>query len=370
MAGIFQNGVWSWGFDFTTVPSQVFTTVNGTAPTISSGNARFAAQSGAVSHGCGFASNNTSGQMAFGTTLGTVISGIAINLASLPASNYVNLYTYFDSSSNTPQVSLTCNSGGVLQFKTNAGFGFNNAGTNVGPSSSLLITPNTWYFLETKVTIDNTSGFVECRVNGSATPVISASNVDTQTSANAYTDSVRIGRGGFSGADAGTVLYDDWNILDTTGSSPLNTYIGDRKIITFLPNADSATGGYNTFSTSPSQSAGSHFLNVNENPPDDATSYNFSASPGAKESYQHANLVATTSIAYVNGWARIQKDDASARTVAITARNVATDAIGTSINTPTSWTYFNNPFPTDPNTSAAWTQGGFNGSEFGLQVIS
>jgi len=368
MAGIFQNGVWSWGFDFTTSAAQVFTTPPG-ASTISSGNARFAAQSGAVSNGISFTANNW-GQMGLGTQLATMISGVALNINALPSVNFINLYTYMDTTTNTPQLSLTCDSGGVLRFKTNAGFGYNNAGTNVGPASTLLLTPNTWYFIETKVTIDNTNGFVECRVNGNTSPVITASNVDTQQSANAFTDAVRIGNGGFSGGSTPTMLFDDWNLLDTTGTSPLNTYIGDRKIITFLPSADSATGGYNTFSTSPSQSAGNHYLNVNEDPPDDATSYNFSASAGAKESYQHANLVAANSIAYVNAWARIEKDDASARTVAITARNGSTDVTGTSINTPTSWTYFNNPFTTDPNTSAAWGQSGFNTSEFGLTVVS
>ena len=139
MAGIFQNGVWSWGFDFTTVPSEVFTTVVG-SPTISSGNARFAAQSGAVSHGIGFTSANTSGQIGLGTQLATMISGIAVNVSALPSVDFINLYTYMDTTTNTPQLSLTCNPGGVLQFKTNAGFGYNNAGTNVGPASSLLLT--------------------------------------------------------------------------------------------------------------------------------------------------------------------------------------------------------------------------------------
>jgi len=351
MAGVFLNGVFSEGFDHTTTTSQIFTA--NAAGTISSSFARFAAQANAVSQG--WQSGNNFSNLGLGVQLPSVIVNAAFQAPSFPLGGNNNIIQLLDSTVGqfgTTQVSLGYNSGGNLVVLR---------GASVIATSVLTIAPLAYYHVQFKVTI-NASGLAEVRVNGNATPWISFSG-NTQNTANAFTDAVGMG--------GSQLLMDDWTMQDTTGTAPLNDYLGDKKIITFLPNNDSATGGLNQFSTQPSRSAGSHYLNVNANPPVD-TNYNFDSTVNDRESYRFPSIAqASGVISWVNGKARLWKDDAASRSVAIVARNNAVDTVGTTNIMPSTPTYFANPFPNDPNTAAAWTIAGWNGgAEMGVKIIS
>lgn len=274
------------------------------------------------------------------------------------------IWQAYDSVAANVQVSLQLSTSGVLQLFRGA--------TLIATSSGPAFTSNNQYHIEVKVTIDGTTGVCEVRVNGDSSPVINFSG-NTKNTANTFTDQVRLG------PTANTANYHNYYshivIYNTSGSAPTG-FIGMKRIYTLMPNADSATGGLNQFSTSPSQSAGSHFNNVKETPPDDDTSYNFDSTTNNRESYRVAGLPASVAnITVVNAFVRMKIDDAGPHTVDIVARNGSTDNAGSAQTLTGSYAYYNEPFHLDPNTSSAWTTSGFgtgtsSNAEFGPKVAS
>ena len=87
-----------------------------------------------------------------------------------------------------------------------------------------------WHYVEVKWTLHATTGTVEVRYNGVA--VGSASNVSTQVGSSIpqqiLLSSLRYGR------------IDDIYLLDSTGASPYNYFLGDVKVLRSKPIADSA----------------------------------------------------------------------------------------------------------------------------------
>lgn len=360
----------STGFDFYTNASQIWQVLN-SGGTISSSFARFPAITGATSQGI----QTSHGQVIYNLPFGSISTGVVGFAFQTNANTIVqdSICFFFDTVGNSTQLYLGLNTSLQLQFYAGHSNSFPTLGeAAIGPPSLVSLLPNTWYYIECKVTIAASGGgSIECRLNG--TTVISTTGVTTQIDGNANFNSMGFGQN--SGlANAPTHLYDDVYIFDTTGPAPLNAYLGDTRINTFMPSADSATAGLNQFSTSPSQGTGSHFQNVKEVPPDDGTSFNFDGNPGDRESYRTPGLVGAAP-ALINIWARFQKDDSNSRSVAITARNNNIDTIGTTVTVPSSYAYFNQPFPNDPNTGVAWTTTGYgtgtlSNAEFGLKVIS
>lgn len=362
MAGIFQNGVWSDGWDHYNSLLQKWDFDSGFGIAINTTNGRFAGSQGLslgqLNIGAGYAWKNLL------TTLSTVIIGFSIKLQLVPNSTNYCL-TFYDSVANASQVSLAIDPQGRFQFYIGGGI-TGGTGTALGPNSgAVAVRGGVWYYLEVKYTASTTVGLAELRLNGNSSPIISFSG-NTQSTTNAWTDRIVLGINTLNNS----YNYDDLYILDTTGAAPLNTYLGDTRIVTVFPNADSATAGLNQFSTSPAQAAGSHYLNVDENPPDDNTSYNFDSVVNDRESYRHTAATVTGSIPFVNAWARFEKDDATTRQVAIVTRSNVTDVVGPTVNVPSSYVYANQVTVVDPNTAAAWTQAGVNAAEFGLKIIS
>jgi len=364
MSGIFKSGVFSQGFDKTTVINQVFTSITGSA-TINSSFARFVAPTGFISQGMQITGGGQGqGQLAFGTQLTTMILGIALKPVTFPASGNSFLLEFMDTVAGVGQVTIALLPGGQIQaLRGDVLSGLTSLGI-----STATIPVNAYSQLQVQVTISTTVGVVEILLNGNPSPILSLTGINTQKTANTFTDAVKLG-------GAVTTQYDDWWMLDKTGS--LNTYLGDKVVRTPLITADSATVGLNNWSTSPSQSTGNHYLNINENPPNDGTSFNFSATPGTRESYRTSQIVQSVgAISFINVFGRIQKDDGTARTIALMARNSNTDATGDTISDPSSWATVNTPFLNSPATSAPWTIAGYNGAgpqsdaEFGITVVS
>ena len=117
--------------------------------------------------------------------------------------------------SGTSRVMIQLLDGGVsgtIQMNLrllNDGLLIDRNGTVLDTIPSLFAT-NTWYYIEFKVKIDNTTGTYEVHVNGSSvgTP---GSSADTQFTANAFANAVKIWN------TEGTPWYDDIYILDGTG---------------------------------------------------------------------------------------------------------------------------------------------------------
>lgn len=261
-------------------------------------------------------------------------------------------------SSGASQVHLVLESTGQLTVRQTS-----STGTSLGNSGGYLV-PQTgaWQYIEFRVKFGNPTGEAEVRVNG--TTVISVTGVNTIPSGSTTANQFLIG----TGNDTGTCNWDDLYIIDTTGSSPTNTFLGDMRIDTLFP---SGAGNYGDFTRGGTDS-GANWSQVDEAAPNDTTDYVYSSTVGNRDSYAFSDLANTSSVVY--GAAlnmRYQKADAGARTVRGFARHGGVNGAGTTFTPGAgSWEYRQDFININPSTSAAWTPTEINAAEFGLEIVS
>lgn len=287
----------------------------------------------------------------------TLVAGLAFRIPSLPtAGQFRELFGTGSggSAGTTVEVGVAVNSAGGLRVWRSG------TATSLGESSAGLIDVNKWYYLELKVTSDNSTGSFEARLDG--VNVLSASGVDTLNSANPNT--VRLfGRTTASGQ---TIFpeYDDFYVLDTTGSP--NDFLGPRHIYTIFP-----TGAGDSTQLTPN--TGTNWEAVDENGHDTNTTYIESNVENQKDLYQFADLSGTvTDITAAAVYGVVTKTDVSAFDFigVVKSNGVEEDSAPDLVNPASAGTYegAGGIFITDPDTDAAWTQSGINAAQFGLKV--
>lgn len=224
-------------------------------------------------------------------------------------------------------------------------------GTVLG-TGTVTIQPQSWVYLEVKVTFHSTAGSVEVRVNG--TTDILATNVATQSTAGAYTNRIK-----WCGTDGQYV--DDIYVADTEGTIN-NDFMGDVKVEAVVPNGAGSTTDF-------TPSTGSNWENVDDVPPDDDTTYNASATPGDIDTLALGSLVTTTGtvkgIQVTNRW---RKDDAGSRSARRVIRVGTTDYEGDVVTLTDDYVSATDVIEQNPDTSAAWSIADVNALEAGYKV--
>lgn len=115
------------------------------------------------------------------------------------------------------------------------------SGTVLGSTAGVL-TLNTWDSYQGKIVIGNTTGSVEIRKNGSSTPILSLTNVNTRGgSTNNYANRLQVL---FISISEG---IDDLIVWSDNGAAP-TSWIGDPRSISLTPNGQGAS---TQFSLSP-----------------------------------------------------------------------------------------------------------------------
>lgn len=232
-------------------------------------------------------------------------------------------------------------------------------GSTLLATGTTPLSASTWYYIEFKGTVHDSTGSYTLRINGNTE--LTASNVDTR---NAGTSGlVNILNLGIDNTNNYGGGFDDFYILDSSGSAPLNDFLGDVRIDTVYPSSD---GTYTDFTPS---TGVSHFALVDEATPN-TSDYNQSSTAGQRDSYGLQDLTALTAqtIYGVQVNAAATKDDAGARSLATFIRHGDTNADAAAVALPTSQTYISNVFPTNPSTGAAWTEAQVNAMEAGVIV--
>lgn len=373
MGGIFQNGIWTDGFDYYNTWQQKWSGAVGNTSSMADPSRWLQAPRLVSAGGPSYSVRTNSANptylsknfqefcsemfVGFGVKFGVPSAGVG--------SNYNNFLSFYDSTHGQTYFNLSLNASS-MQLAWFQGAGQTN---QVGPNSGLYpFQWNVWYYIEVHFIITTLStGLLEVCINGNdASPIVQYIGVTNFGNTANAVDTVNIGyinRGGDN-------FFDDFYMIDMSGLAPFNNYLGDVKICTQLPVADSATAGLNAFSTSPTQAAGNHYKNVDEVPPDGDNSYNFDVTAGDRESYRLQPLGLSGPVLCTNVWATLEKDDASSRTFAVTTRNGGVDHIGPTFSSPSSYAAFNNVSVVDPSTGVAWTQAGVNSAEAGVKIIS
>jgi hypothetical protein len=270
---------------------------------------------------------------------------------------------WYDSTAATVQVSLQYNSQGALGIFKGSG-----TGTQYGSSSANgIIQLNNWPYLEIEIVFSTSAGSVEVRAwgpnGGGTSPVISASSLNTAPSGNAWSDRIYF-TGGQSNA-----YFDDCYMLDGTGSSPFNSFLGNVRVQTDAPTSDATP---NQFTSSNSEPTGSHYRDVNQLPWSSDANYLYSSTVGNEELFGFPNLSATQVLG-IGEVLRTELDAAGTRTIETVLSSSGATQDGTAFQPSTAFAFYYTYSVTDPNTTNPWASGtvaAAEAAELGMEIVS
>jgi hypothetical protein len=332
------------GFDDYNAASEMWSAVSGTIQ-YSAAYARFAAVSGLVAQGIRFTPGGpTWKQWNMASNQPTMIFGFPAFFPQFGGAGN-NRFMHF-SDSATVQCSLCVTSAGALVLQQN----FN--GSTLVTTGPGVITPGVWHWIDILITINNASGaiqvYLDQLVGGQA--VLTGSNLNTRQSANNFMNQFVVGDFGntFNG-----LQIDDFHAHDITGLAP-NAILGDSRLYTKM----AAGQGFSTLWTP--NGAGANWQCVDEQIPDDDTSYVSSNTPGQIDGYTVATAGIVVAPHGVVRRSRVRRDDAGPHTFQNGIRSASSVSLGSAFTVPSSyaWTdggvcYVNDPATGQPFTAAA-----------------
>ena len=302
-------------------------------------------------------SNNNRG-FGFATTGSPTSIGALCHFQPSTIADTDNLPIFsFVAANNQPQITIACEGITGRVRVTNGQIG----GTFLAESTAAHFAAGVYTHVEAFVTIDNGVGAVEVRINGNTTPVINISGVDTQSQSTNEIALVLLGNIATGGSVA-LYRFDNFFVRDTTG--PVNNgFLGERRVETVVPNADTATEQW-----TPSTGADS-FAMVDEIGPDDDTTYLESSTGGNRTVLDTANLADTTGTTRaVAVMSRARKTDAQNRTYRVGVRSGASETQSGDISSDTSYTYDGYMIANqDPNGTIAWTPANAQSAQIAIE---
>lgn len=264
------------------------------------------------------------------------------------------------SGSSNVQAGLGIRSDAKLQFfRQNAAIG------GVSPIAFVIDSGITYYDLEYKITINNSTGTIEARVNGEV-QIGPTGSLDTQGTSNAYADSASVcclNSGSFSAFS--NQLIEHLIIMDGTGGAG-NDFVGPVDVDLLPPTGD---GFYTAWSFT---GAPTRWQCVDELNPNEDTDYIFDATVGDKNTFTHGALPAgSTAVKAAAVWTRARRDDAVTRAFKVLLRNGGSDQLGSVESfVGDDYVWFLQAYEVSPFTSSAWTVSEVNATEFGVQVTT
>ncbi len=231
-------------------------------------------------------------------------------------------------------------------------------------SATNCLQPMVWNYVEVKVTISNTVGVVEIRVNGEER--LALSGIDTKTGSGGDSlDTIRFtGLEGISVTAGEHFRLDDVYILDTSGGAPNNDYLGPVVVESLFPDGAGADTDW-------TPSAGSNFQNVDEVTFDSDTTYNSAATATNLDLFTTDDLAMIAGTVYgvaIDNLARVT--EAGEKTLICKVKSSITEGTGSNaplVNTSV-YDMVSHLFEQDPNAAAAWTPTTVNAMQIGYEV--
>lgn len=254
-------------------------------------------------------------------------------------------------------------SGGAVQFT----FSWSTSGTILAHrgdfvtllgTSSAGVSIGSFFYVEFKVAIHDSTGTVHVRING--TEVLALTGQDTKATATAGWASVEIGA--FADAFNGPFAIDDLYIADGSGSAN-NDFLGPIRVKTIFPD-----GAGNSTDFTPS--AGLNYQNVDEASTDGDTTYNSEGTAGDHDTYTFGAVGVTGTVRGIQTNLMVRSDGAGSETIRPKIRIGLTDYSGTTVGITTSYTDSREVFQVSPATSTTWTVTEIDGAEFGIELVS
>lgn len=292
----------------------------------------------------------------------TIIKGVAIKLNALPSAGVLNTILQFMETDFTPHVAITVDEDGLIGAYLGT-----QAGTEID-TSVLALTIDTYYYIEVKVFIDDTTGTVLVKVwNEAGTASANYLNLSGKDTKSGGTGLISVIGYGADGLTLGSAIppdasWDDFYTCDGTGSA-FNGLLGNKHIQAAFPVSAGFYTQWQPFPTTP------NYANVSENPPDDDTSYNFAPSVDGDTDTFELNDVADDGLSAVVVNLDTRLETESADGLAAVLRLDGVDLLSDPIVPETSYGIRQFPFETAPG-GLAWTTPLFNDTQAGYSANS
>lgn len=276
-----------------------------------------------------------------------LIAGLAFRTGGIPSSNRA-LLGFQEGATNHIGIGMT--PAGTL-------FVWMGSTSTVLQTGATVLAANSWYYVEFKAVINDTTGSYELRIDGISELV--ANGVDTKNGATG----VATGFWVYSAGDPSWAWYiDDLYFCDGTGLSR-NDFLGAIKIETLL----AQSGNGSNVGLTPSFST-DHGALVDEVPPNTAD-YNSGVTVGVKDTYNLPSVTLTGGILGVQVNLFVAKSDAGLRKVAAVVRTSGLDYDGVDKPLSTTFSYATEVWAQKPGGAPVdWSVVDVNALEAGMKV--
>jgi hypothetical protein len=278
--------------------------------------------------------------------------GFAVKPKQTVTTSTETLIRFRDATNNN--VELRIFQGSTIQF-------YRNNAILTGVIAPNVLHQNRWSYVEVRVVFDNSTGIIECRINGQE--VINATGLDTLEGSSTDINTVRFAGGtgnGFGNTDAAEQWLIDDIYVDTT------TFHGPIKIDALFPTAEAGTIDF-----TPSTGSDNSAL-VDENPRNDDTDYNSSAdTPGNKDLFVASNMsVVVDGIIGVQITNDAKLDAAGSIGLQSIVFNGSTQGTGNVVEVSSTSEYVavKHIFEVNPDTAVAWTGSEVNNTDIGYEI--
>jgi hypothetical protein len=281
------------------------------------------------------------------TTNATIVIGCFFKFNILPDVVRGVIACYSDA---TVGISVRMNTDGRLAIY----FGSTPLSTTV----DALLT-NTWYDLELKVVVNDSTGSYDLHIDGVS--VLSDSNIDTKPGASAYVDTLRVGHiaGGYATQN---LIVDDLYVCDGSGAAN-NDFLGNVCVKQILPTAEGTLSDF-----TPSGGVDNSLM-VDDPIADADSTYVESSTATHTDLYDYSTLSGLSNVKglQINTLTRVT--DAESFDLSMPVLSNVTQDDG-SAQTITSTTYVSKMriVEQDPDTTAAWLVAGINAATFGIKI--
>ncbi len=277
---------------------------------------------------------------------------LGANYTTLFAMAHVKVFTQFAQShafltfwdsANGIQLTVGCNNTGrLVVWRGDVG------GTQLAISTLAYVTLGSWDHIAAKIVFSQTVGTIDIQWNGVTIAEMSLTGLDTCATANTNARYVSLEADSAVGSD--DITFDNWYIWDDAGSAPWNAFVGERRIETVFPDADTATEQWTTSSGSDS------FAMVDEASPDDDTTYLTSSTPGNRTILDTQDLISTTGTCTAVAVACLsRKTDVDATEVAAGVVSSGVESQSPDFVLAATYAGFFHIAALNPNGSVAWT---------------
>lgn len=233
----------------------------------------------------------------------------------------------------------------------------------LGSSAERAFSQFGWHWVEAHFKLGTTDGIVELYVDGVKVLDIGGTTPTVNTK---YTLAATGVRAINSTSGSNNTIIDDLYILDTTGSAPWNTRLGDCKIVSLKVNSD-ATPNNGTTSNGSAQ----HYTTVDDMPIgyDTADYVRLQNTTGQKEKFGISSFTDTASTIFgVSVVSVCKKSDAGDAAFHNTTTVNNVEYPGSSKITTDSWAIYRDDFVLNPGTSSQWTASDVTNSTIGITI--